>query len=469
MIERLPQETALQPVHQLCRELRAGNITALQLTELYLERIARLDGKLHAFVTVFTDAALAAAAHADKRRQAGDSLGPLHGIPVACKDIIEYQDRQTTWGCKALEGRISEETATVIARLESAGAIVLGKTHTVEFALGGWGTNEHCGTPWNPWDLLVHRTPGGSSSGSGVASTAGLAAVTLGTDTGGSVRLPASFCGLAGLKPTFGRVSNAGVMPLSTTLDTVGPLARCIEDAALVYNCLQGPDPLHPQTQLQPPEDPLPTLRDGVAGLRLAALPASERETVSAPVLAAYDESLQVLQSLGAEIVQLDLPRSFAEYREASGTIISAEGYSNTWELIDREELPLDRHVRERMLPGKAISAKDYLLALRTLGQWRAEFEMTLRGYDALLTPTSTTTAIPVAEVDETVVPAYFTRATNVLGWCALALPNGYDDAGLPTSLCIQGHPFDEARVLRIGWALEQATAGERRAPEGII
>lgn len=469
MTAQLSQETALRPVHQLCRDLSAGHITARQLTELYLARIARFDEQLHAFVTVFADAALAAAAAADQRREAGENLGPLHGIPVACKDIIEYQGQQTTWGCKALAGRISQETATVITRLENAGAIVLGKTHTVEFALGGWGTNEHCGAPWNPWDLAVHRCSGGSSSGSGVASAAGLAAVTLGTDTGGSVRLPSSFCGLAGLKPTFGRVSNAGVMPLSTTLDTVGPLARCVEDAALVYNCLQGPDPLHPQTQLHSPDDPLPMLRDGVAGMRLAALPASEREVVSAPVLAAYDESLQVLRSLGAEIVQIDLPRSFAEYREASGTIISAEGYSNTWELVDREELPLDRHVRARMLPGRAISAKHYLLALRTIAQWRAEFAEATNGIDALLTPTSTTTAIPVADVDEAVVPAYFTRATNILGWCALALPNGYCDAGLPTSLCIQGHPFDEARVLRIGWALEQATASERRLPDGII
>jgi aspartyl-tRNA(Asn)/glutamyl-tRNA(Gln) amidotransferase subunit A len=468
MSAQLSQETALQPVHQLCRELAAGRITALQLTELYLERIARFDEQLHAFITVFADTALAAAADADQRRQAGETLGPLHGIPVACKDIIEYQGRQTTWGCKALAERTSKATATVITRLENAGAIVLGKTHTVEFALGGWGTNEHFGTPWNPWDLAVHRCPGGSSSGSGVASAAGLAAVTLGTDTGGSVRLPSSFCGLAGLKPTAGRVSNAGVMPLSTTLDTVGPLARCVEDAALVYNCLQGPDPLHPQTQLHPPEDPLPTLRDGVAGMRLAALPASEREAVSAPVLAAYDESLQVLRSLGAEIVPVDLPRSFAAYREASGTIISAEGYAQHWELIDRDDLPLDRHVRERMLPGKSTSAKDYLLALQTLTQWRSEFAAAMSGADALLTPTTTTTAIPVAEVDETVVPAYFTRATNVLGWCALAVPNGYCDAGMPTSLCIQGHPFDEARVLRIGWALEQATASEQRVPDVI-
>jgi len=469
MSERLSQETALRPVHQLRRDLQAGDMSAVQLTELYLERIARLDDKLHAFVTVFADAALAAAGDADKRREAGESLGPLHGIPVACKDIIEYQGQQTTWGSKALEGRVSEETATVITRLENAGAIVLGKTHTVEFALGGWGTNEHYGTPWNPWDLSVHRTPGGSSCGSGVATAAGLAAVTLGTDTGGSVRLPSSFCGLVGLKPTFGRVSNAGVMPLSTTLDTVGPLARSVEDAALVYNCLQGPDPLHPETQCHTPDDPFPALHEGISGMRFAALPASEREAVSAPVLSAYDESLQVCRSLGAEVARLDLPRSFAEYREASGVVISAEGYSNTWELIDREELPLDRHVRARMLPGKTISAKDYLLALRTFAQWQKEFAQKLKGFDALLTPTSTTTAIPVTDVDETIVPAYFTRATNVLGLCALALPNGYCDAGLPTSLCVQGHPFDEARVLRIGWALEQATAGDRRSPPGII
>lgn len=465
----LAQEIAFQPVHQLRRELREGRITAVQLVELYLERITRFDEQLHAFVTVFADDAIAAARKADERLQSGTAPGPLHGVPMAFKDIIEYEGRRTTWGSKALAERISTETATVVARLEQAGAIVLGKTQSVEFALGGWGTNEHCGTPWNPWDLAVHRVPGGSSNGSGVATAAGLAAATLGTDTGGSVRLPSAFCGLAGLKPTFGRVSNYGVMPLSTTLDTVGPLARCVEDAALIYGVIRGPDPLHPPTLHHPTDDPLATLRDGVKGMRLAALPDAERAMIAAPVLAAYEHSLEVLQSLGATVLPCELPRSLAEYRDASSTLISAEGYAETWQLVDRDDLPLDQHVRRRMLPGKSVSAKDYLLARREMETWRAEFLASMSDVDALLTPTSAVTAIPVAEVDETAIPAYFTRATNVLGWCALAVPNGYDDNGLPTSLCIHGQPFQEAEVLRIGWALEQATADRRRMPAGLL
>lgn len=469
MATELEQGIALQPMHQLAGALRDGRISTVSLVELYLQRIARFGEQLNAYVSVFADEALAAAEHADRQRQSGEVLGPLHGIPVGLKDIIEYEGRRTTWGSKALAERVSTETATVVSRLERAGAIVIGKTQSVEFALGGWGTNQHCGTPWNPWDLEVQRVPGGSSSGSGVATAAGLAAVTLGSDTGGSVRLPAGFCGLAGLKPTFGRVSNAGVMPLSTTLDTVGPLARYVEDAALVYEAIRGPDPLHAATLHHPLDEPLIALRDGVEGLHLAALPESERELVSAPVLAAYDRSLEVLQSLGANVLACDLPRSFGTYRDASSILISAEGYSHTWELVDRDDLPLDQNVRNRMLPGKSVSAKDYLLARREIEAWRDEFLAAMRDVDALLTPTSPMTAIPVADVDESVIPAYFTRATNILGWCSLALANGYDDAGMPTSLCIHGQPFQEATVLRIGWALEQAAAEDRRVPEGLL
>ena len=258
-------------------------------------------------------------------------------------------------------------------------------------------------------------------------------------------------------------------MPLSTTLDTVGPLTRCVEDAALVYAAIRGPDPLHPPTLHHPVDDPLATLRDGVKDMRLAALPDSEREMITPAVLAAYEQSLDALQSLGATVLPIELPQSFATYRDASSTLISAEGYSETCELVDRDDLALDQHVRERMLPGRSVSAKDYLHARRQIETWRAEFLASMSDIDALLTPTSAMTAIPVAEVDESAIPAYFTRATNILGWCALSMPNGYDDAGMPTSLCIHGQPFQEAEVLRIGWALEQATAADRRTPAGLI
>ncbi|HAU10502.1 MAG TPA: amidase, partial [Gammaproteobacteria bacterium] len=361
MTTPVPQVTAFAPVHELIRKLRDGELTALQLTNLYLERIDRFDSKLNAYVSVLADHARAAAQSADRDAEAGRWRGPLHGIPFGVKDIIEYDGHQTTWGSMALEGRMSDHSAAVVTKLEAAGAIVIGKTQTVEFALGGWGTNQHRGTPWNPWDLETHRIPGGSSSGSGVASAAGLAAFTLGTDTGGSVRLPSAFCGLVGLKPTFGRVSNHGVMPLSTTLDSVGPLARCVEDAALIYNLMQGADSNDPVTTLHASVDPLPTLRNGIDGMRLAIMPKAERTHATAPVLAAYDQSLRVLQSLGAVLVNIELPCSFGDFRNAVSAVASAEGYATTCELMDQEHLPLDQHVRRRMLAGRDVSAKDYL------------------------------------------------------------------------------------------------------------
>ncbi len=469
MTTPVPQVTAFAPVHELIRKLRDGELAALQLTNLYLERIDRFDSKLNAYVSVLADHARAAAQSADRDAEAGRWRGPLHGIPFGVKDIIEYDGHQTTWGSMALEGRMSDHSAAVVTKLEAAGAIVIGKTQTVEFALGGWGTNQHRGTPWNPWDLETHRIPGGSSSGSGVASAAGLAAFTLGTDTGGSVRLPSAFCGLVGLKPTFGRVSNHGVMPLSTTLDSVGPLARCVEDAALIYNLMQGADSNDPVTTLHASVDPLPTLRNGIDGMRLAIMPKAERTHATAPVLAAYDESLRVLQSLGAVLVNIELPCSFGDFRNAVSAVASAEGYATTCELMDQEHLPLDQHVRRRMLAGRDVSAKDYLHGMREMTAWRSTFRKLMKGFDALLTPTGFTTAIPVSEVDEMVIPAYYTRATNILELCALALPNGYGPDGLPISLCIHGHPFAEATVLRIGWALEQATIEEKRQPRGLI
>ena len=468
MNSRLTDESAFASVSFLSERLRDGSITSSALVELYLARIKRFDPHLNAYVTVLRDHALAAAAKADDDAAQGKWGGILHGIPFAVKDIIEYDGHRATWGSMALNDRVSDYTATVIDKLEAAGAIVIGKTQTVEFALGGWGTNELRGTPWNPWDLETHRIPGGSSSGSGVATAAGLAGFTLGTDTGGSVRLPAGFCGVVGLKPTFGRVSNHGVMPLSTTLDTVGPLARSVEDAALIFNLMQGADLHDPATARHTPVDPVPTLRDGIEGMRLAVLPESERSQASEVVLNAYDQSLAVLESLGAVLIDIDLPCSFGTFRNASSAVASAEGYATTCDLVDRDDLPLDRHVRQRMLPGRDVSAKEYLHGLRQIDSWRSTFRDLMKDIDALLTPTCFSTAIPTNEVDEKIIPAYYTRATNILELCALALPNGYGPDGMPTSLCIHGHPFAEATVLRIGWALQQATLTDQQRPFGL-
>src|SRR5215468_8291092 len=245
-------------VAELSHAFEARTLSPVEAIDALLARIRRRDPALHAFIAVYDSDARLAAEAADKAIRSGHRIGPLHGVPIALKDLVDMEGRVTTGGSKVWATRVSPVTATLAERLIAAGMIVLGKTHTVEFAMGSWGTNTHMGTPRNPWDPAVHRTPGGSSSGSGVSVAAGLAPVAIGTDTGGSVRLPASWCGIVGLKTTIGRISCHGVLPLAPTFDTPGPMTRSVEDAAILFNLLQGPDPLDPLTLSHAPDDPLP-------------------------------------------------------------------------------------------------------------------------------------------------------------------------------------------------------------------
>jgi len=458
-------DPAFMTVSALSTEIGAGRLSPVALTEALLARIERHDPKLQAFIAVYGDDARQAAQGAEKAIRAGHAVGPLHGIPIALKDLVDMEGRVTTGGSKAWADRVSPVTATLARRLIAAGMIVIGKTHTVEFAMGGWGTNQHMGTPWNPWDLETHRAPGGSSAGSGVSVAARMAPCAIGTDTGGSVRLPSAWCGLTGLKVTIGRISTHGVLPLSTTLDTPGPMTRSVEDAALIYNVLQGPDPLDPLTLRHPPDDPLPAMRRGVAGLRLAVLPDSEREGVDGEVLAAYDASIELLAGLGAQIATVALPRPLASLAGATGRIIGAEGYSFVGDLVDDPNLPIDEAVRPRIWLGKDMTAKDYLLTLRERESIKREFDAALGETDAWLMPTTATPAPPVDAIDQSGTPATFTRAINLLDRCALALPNGFTANGLPTSLQIACRAHDEATALRIGWAYQVATDWHLRMP----
>lgn len=456
---------AYRPAVELARAIASREIRSAELVDLLLERIARHDAKLHAFVEVYADDAHSAAAAADAAIDAGHAVGPLHGVPIALKDLIDIEGRFTTGGCKLWAERVSPVTATLARRLIGAGMIVIGKTHTVEFAMGGWGTNRQMGTPWNPWDGKHHRAPGGSSAGSGVAVAAGLAPWAIGTDTGGSVRLPAGWCGLTGLKTTIGRVSVHGVLPLSPSLDTPGPMCRSVRDAAVLFNVIHGPDPRDPATMAHGTDDPLPTLEAGVAGLRLARMPESEREGVESDVLDAYDASLEVLSSLGARIVDVSLPVRFGDTAETLGKIIGAEGYALLGELVEDPELPLDDDVRPRILIGKDMSARDYLRALEERDEIKTSCSDALAGVDALLTPTTATTAPTIDSIDQRTTPAFFTRIVNLLEYCALALPNGIDANGLPISLQIICRGYEEALALRIGRAYEQATDWHRATP----
>jgi aspartyl-tRNA(Asn)/glutamyl-tRNA(Gln) amidotransferase subunit A len=459
------QDLSLEPVHQLSRLLQSGKLSPVELTEAYLAKIGQQEPKLHAFVEVYAEDARLAARGAEAAIRAGHAVGPLHGVPIALKDLVELEGRVVTGGCEAMKSRVATRTATLAKKLMAQGMIVLGKTHTVEFAMGGWGTNSLRGTPWNPWDPLRARTPGGSSSGSGVAVAAALVPWAVGTDTGGSVRLPASWCGITGLKTTIGRVSTYGVLPLSPTLDTPGPMARSVEDVALLYAAMQGADPLDPRTRGLPYTDPQPMLKRGVRGLRLARMPEVERQYASADVLTAYDRSLTELEKLGAQIVEIKLPFLFADVAAFNMSIMAAESYTLYHKLIDDEKAPLDPHVRPRIASGRGITAQTYLEALHMREVMKAKFAVALEGIDAVLTPTTMTIALPLDEVDQTKTPSHYTRFGNYLDLCALALPNGIAPDGLPTSLQIVCRAYDEATALRIGWAYQDSTDWHLRRP----
>jgi aspartyl-tRNA(Asn)/glutamyl-tRNA(Gln) amidotransferase subunit A len=458
-------DPTLLPVHKLSAEIQAKRLSPVALVDGYLARIAAREPKLQAFVEVYADDARLAAEAADKAMRSGHAVGPLHGIPIALKDLIEIEGKNVTGGCEVWRTRKAARTATLARRLVAQGMIVLGKTHTVEFAMGGWGTNTRLGTPWNPWDPERKRTPGGSSSGSGVAVAAGLAPWAVGTDTGGSVRLPASWCGITGLKTTIGRVSTHGVLPLSPTLDTPGSMTRSVEDAALLYVAMQGPDPLDARTLGLAFTDPMAALKRGVRGLRLACMPEPERQHASDDVLAAYDGSLAEVERLGAEVVAVDLPFAFADLAALNLRIMAAESYAILHELIDDENAPLDPHVRPRIAAGRSITAQAYIEALRERESMKRKFTAALDGIDALLTPTTMTTAVPLDEIDQVKAPAHYTRFGNFLDLCALSLPNGFDKDGLPTSLQIACRAYDEATALRIGWAYQDATEWHLRRP----
>lgn len=460
---------AFSSIEEAMQALDAGELTSVELVDQQLDRIQRLDHKLHAFVDVYAEEARETAQAMDRLRRAGIRLGPLHGVTVAVKDLFDIQGKPITGGSVALPARISTTTATVVERLRSAGAIVIGKTHTVEYAFGGWGTNEVMGTPWNPWDMQTHRIPGGSSSGSAVAVAAGLACAAIGTDTGGSVRIPAGLCGLVGLKTTHGLISRHGLIELCPTHDTVGPLARSVRDGAILLDVMAGADPLDPVSH----QAPVRRVLDGVdampRGARLWVLPEQEREGVEAAVLAAYDEALATLKGLGMQLVEKALPQRCADSMRIAGQLMSAEGYDHLGALFERSDLRFDTNIRRRILLGRDTAAGEYLRLLRARDAARNDMLAAMDGIEACVFPTNAISAIPVADVDELATPlSRFGRFVNLMNLCSLAVPAGLSPEGMPISIQFIGRPWDEPLVFRLGHAFEQATPWHRLRPSGI-
>ncbi|MEO8674104.1 MAG: amidase [Casimicrobiaceae bacterium] len=468
----MTHELPWQSLTELARRLERREVSSREIVAACRDNIAARDGKLHAFVDVWRDDALRDADMLDRERRAGTVRGPLHGLPVALKDLLHVSGRQTTAGSKSWRGRISDRTATAVTRLVAAGMIPLGKTHMVEFAFGGWGRNAPMGAPWNPWDPDTHRVAGGSSSGSAVAVAAGLAPAAIGSDTGGSIRIPAALCGLTGLKPTYGLVSLYGAVPLSGTLDSIGPLARTAEDAALLVAAMAGPDPHDVTTENAPAVDFAAALAGDadLHGVRITALAPEQYPSYILPdVVRATSDALAMFTVLGASVEVAEVPLDFDELAQENGRIIAAEAWALHRAYIEDESLDIDPWVRRRVISGKSITAEEYRDAIARRQAAMQAFAGWIRGRDALVTPTLPITAVPVAEVDESTTPlAAFTRAANYLGACALSLPAGFSATGLPVGVQVLGAPFADAMLARIGRAFQSATAWHLRRPAWI-
>lgn len=465
---------AFATITELAGRIRSGALSPVALAEATLERAAALDKRLHAFIALTRDRALAEARAAEALLRAGCDLGPLHGIPYAVKDLYDVAGQATTAGTRLLAGNVARQDSAAVRRLAAAGMVLVGKTHTVQFAFGGVGINHDQGTPHNPWHPTPHA-PGGSSSGSGVAVGAGTVAVALGTDTGGSVRIPAALCGCVGLKTTVGRVSRAGVYPLSWTLDSVGPLTRTVEDAALVYQALQGPDLADETTASVLPHDVLGTLKAGVKGLRVAFGETVFFDGVDPEIAAAVRAAGDVLRDLGARVDGIEVPEvaeALGEQRRAH--MIAAEALAVNGRFLDEQFDALDPVVAHRMKGGRKLTATDYFAVLRQWASLRERVKRTLADVDALLVPATVIPPRPIEAIDasiETYTDANLgylrnTSLGNVLNLCAVTLPCGFTREGLPIGLMIYAKPFDEATALRVAWAYEQATDWHRRRPD---
>jgi aspartyl-tRNA(Asn)/glutamyl-tRNA(Gln) amidotransferase subunit A len=447
-------------IAELSRRIRAGDLAPVELTRSYLDRIEALDGKLGAFRLVCPERALAAARQAESA--ASTDRGALHGIPFVAKDLFDVRGLPTTAGTRLMADNIATEDSEVVARLEAAGMILLGKTNTVQFAYGGTGVNNDHGTPRNPW-CDEHRLPGGSSSGSAVAVAAGMAPAGLGTDTGGSVRVPASFCNLTGLKTTVGRIDRSGVYPLSFSLDSVGPLARTAEDAALLYENMQSTHRV------------MDDLRLGVRGMRLAFAEAVFWDDADAEVVDTVRATKRVFEEFGARVDSIEFP----EAREAldlnpRGLVIASEAYTQNRRFLEEHFDELDPVVASRMIQGRETPAHEYLRAKLDREALAARTDATLREVDALLCPTVMIPPPPVAELlvdldSYNRINLQCLRNTvigNLLGLCGLSVPCGFTRDGLPVGLMIYGRAFHEQQVLRVGHAFQQATDWHLRAPE---
>jgi aspartyl-tRNA(Asn)/glutamyl-tRNA(Gln) amidotransferase subunit A len=450
--------------------LSARKISSRELTQAALASISRLNPKLNAFLTVMEQSALARAQKMDEELAAGGNRGPLHGIPVAVKDVFCTKGVKTTCGSKPLANHVPGYDAAVVERLDGAGAIIIGKTAMHEFAYGITSNNPHYGAVRNPWN--TDCIPGGSSGGSGSAVSAEMVFMAMGSDTGGSIRIPAAFCGTTGIKPTTGRVSRYGVMPLDFTLDHMGPLTRSVRDAALCLQAIAGYDPRDDSSSREPISDYLPGLQVSIKGLRIGIPENFYYDRLHPDVERGVRSMAAAAQQLGAVLVPVKVP-DIASINAVGRVILLAEATATMTPFLSRRS-DIGSDVLTLLDQGRLIPAADYVNAQRLRRLYQREFASLWSQADCLLVPTTPNTAprIGQSEVDlggvkedARLASTRLVRGINVLGLPALSQPCGLAQDGLPVSTQIIGRPFDEATVFRLGAALEDATAHHTRRP----
>lgn len=455
------------------RRVKSGEVSPVELVDAALVRIAAVNPALSAYITVFADEARQVAKAAEIMARAGHDLGPLHGIPIALKDNVAVRGTRTTAGSKVLADWVPAQDATVTARLRQAGAILIGKTNMHEFAWGGTSDNPHYGTVRNPWN--TDRFPAGSSGGSGAAVAARACYGAIGTDTGGSVRLPSAINGIVGIRPTYGRVSNHGIIPLAWSMDTAGPMTRTVEDCALMLGAIAGHDPKDPTTARQPVADYLAGLGEDIRGLRIGIVPGYFFHHLQAPVHGAVTAALETLVSLGAQLVEVEIGNIHGNI-SAQLTIESAEPstYHQRW-LRERPD-DYGEDVRTLLEVGELLLATHYIQAQRYRTLLRNEFMDAFRRVDLFVCPTLPFTATRVGEmkvviengVEEDMLSAImqFTGVPSLTGLPALNVPCGFDSDGLPIGMQLIGRPFDEATLFRAGAAYQGATDFHLQEPD---
>ncbi|MGY1715615.1 amidase [Geodermatophilus sp. SYSU D01106] len=455
-------------IAEAARQIERRALSPVELVQSALDRIAEVEDRLGAFVVVTADEALEAARRAEQEIRDGGHRGPLHGIPVGIKDLYDVAGLPTTSSSAVRSGHVATEDSACVARLRDAGAVVVGKTHTHEFAYGVLTP-----TTRNPWD--TGRVPGGSSGGSGAAVAGGECLMGMGTDTGGSIRIPASVCGTVGLKPTYGRVSRAGVTSLCWSLDHAGPLTRTVRDAALTLQAIAGFDARDPGSAKEPVPDFTAGLDAGVAGLVLGVPANYFFDDVDPEVEAAVREAIGVLEARGARLREVEIPYAEQMMAVEFGVLVPEASAYHQEMLRESGDLYTD-DVRVFLEAGETVLATQYIKALRVRTLVQQAFRRAFEGIDALVCPTLPAAAAAVGQqtfafpggTEKAVIDAWVGHSApgNVTGLPALSVPCGFTSAGLPIGLQVIGRPFDEAGVLRVGQAYESATDwGARRPP----